>query len=86
MLPMLYVRLTIKVKAGIAEGFKVGWYPHKITGSSHLKKQQSIENCMSRLKMGVTFCTKCNAICNAQRARSAAPWVRKFGYLCIIEI
>ena len=38
MLSMLYVRLTIKVKAvGITESFKVGWEPHKITGSSHLK-------------------------------------------------
>ena len=34
---MLYVRLTIKVKVGIPENFKAGWYPHKITGSSHLK-------------------------------------------------
>ena len=31
-----YVRLTIKVKVGIPESFKVGRYPHKITGSSHL--------------------------------------------------
>ena len=38
MLSMLYVRLTIKVKAGIPESFKVGWYPPKITGSSHLKR------------------------------------------------
>ena len=37
MLSMLYVGLTIKVKVGIPERFKVGWYPHKITGSSHLK-------------------------------------------------
>ena len=37
MLSMLYVRLTIKVKVGIPESFKVGWYRHKITGSSHLK-------------------------------------------------
>ena len=37
MLSMLYVRLTIKVKVAIPETFKVGWYPHKITGSSHLK-------------------------------------------------
>ena len=37
MLSMLYVRLTIKVKVGIPESFKVGWYPQKITGSSHLK-------------------------------------------------
>ena len=37
MLSMLYVRLTIKVRVGIPEIFKAGWYPHKITGSSHLK-------------------------------------------------
>ena len=36
MLSMLYVRLKIKGKVGIPESFKVGWYPHKITGSSHL--------------------------------------------------
>ena len=36
---MLYVSLTIKVKVGIPESVKVGWYPHKITGSSHLKHQ-----------------------------------------------
>ena len=34
---MLYARLTIKVKVGIPESFNVGWYPHKITESSHLK-------------------------------------------------
>ena len=28
---------TIKVRVGIPKNFKVGWYPHKITGSSHLK-------------------------------------------------
>ena len=37
MLYILCVRLTIKVKVGIPESFKVGWYRHKITGSSHLK-------------------------------------------------
>ena len=37
MLSMLYVRLTIVVQMGIPDSFKVGWYPHKITGSSHLK-------------------------------------------------
>ena len=36
MLSMLYVRLTIKVKLRIPESVKVGWHPHKITGSSHL--------------------------------------------------
>ena len=38
MLAMLYVRRMIKVKVGIPESFKVGWYPHKITWSSHLKE------------------------------------------------
>ena len=37
MLSMLYVRLTIKVKVGIPDSFKLGWYFHKTTGSSHLK-------------------------------------------------
>ena len=27
----------IKVKMGVPESFKAGWYPHKITGLSHLK-------------------------------------------------
>ena len=37
MLSILCVRLTIKVKVGIPESFKVGWYPPEKTGSSHLK-------------------------------------------------
>ena len=37
MLSTIYVRLTIRVKVGIPESFKIGWYPQKITGSSHLK-------------------------------------------------
>ena len=36
-LSILCVRLTIKVKVEIPESFKVGWYPPKKTGSSHLK-------------------------------------------------
>ena len=36
MLSILCVRLTIKVKAGKPESFKVGWYPPKKTGSSRL--------------------------------------------------
>ena len=36
MLSILCVRLTIKVKVEIPESFKVGWYPPKKTGSSHL--------------------------------------------------
>ena len=38
MLSILCVRLTIKVKVGIPESFKVGWYPPKKTGSSHLNR------------------------------------------------
>ena len=38
MLSILCVRLTIKVKVGIPESFKVGWYHPKKTGSSHLNK------------------------------------------------
>ena len=37
MLSILCIRLTIKVKVGIPESFKVGLYREKITGSSHLK-------------------------------------------------
>ena len=40
MLSTLYVGLKIKVKVGIPESFKVEWYPHKITGSSHLNFEQ----------------------------------------------
>ena len=39
MLSILCVKLTIKVKVGIPESFKVGWYPLKKTGSSHLNFQ-----------------------------------------------
>ena len=38
MLYILCVRLTIKVKVGIPESFKVGWYHQNITGPSHLKR------------------------------------------------
>ena len=41
MLSILCVRLTIKVKVGIPESFKVGWYPPKKTGSSHLNKMRN---------------------------------------------
>ena len=34
MLSMLYVRLTITVKVGIPESFKVGWYSREITAVS----------------------------------------------------
>ena len=38
MLSILCVTLTIKVKVGIPESFKVRWYRQKITGSSHLNQ------------------------------------------------
>ena len=41
MLSILCARLTIKVKVGIPESFKVGWYPPKKTGPSHLKALQT---------------------------------------------
>ena len=37
MLSILCVRLTIKVKVGIPESFKVGWYPPKKLGRVTLK-------------------------------------------------
>ena len=42
MLSTLYVKLTTKVKVGIPESFKVGWYRHKITGLSHLEVAPSL--------------------------------------------
>ena len=38
MLSILYVRLTIKVKMGIPESFKVGWYPPKKLGEVTLRR------------------------------------------------
>ena len=47
MLSILSVRLTIKVKVGIQESFKVGWYRPKKTGSSHLKAVNIFSTCKS---------------------------------------
>ena len=33
--------LRSNVKVGIPESFKLGWYPHKITGSSHLNTRNN---------------------------------------------
>ena len=48
MLSILCVRLTIEVKVGMPESFKVGWYPppppQKKTGLSHLKTFTFDEN------------------------------------------
>ena len=38
MLSILCVSLTIIVKVGIPESFKVGWYPSKKTGSELVLK------------------------------------------------
>ena len=43
MLSILCVRLTIKVKVGIPESFKVGWYPPQKTGSSHLNREATLK-------------------------------------------
>ena len=56
MLSMLHVRLTIKVKVGIPESFKVGWYPHKITGSSQLKGGDSTKTCNAEFLIPLFVC------------------------------
>ena len=48
MLSILCVRLTIKVKVGIPESFKLGWYPPEKTGSSHLKGLYLLEMIFSK--------------------------------------
>ena len=50
MLSILCVRLMIKVKVGIPESFKVGWYPPKKTGSSHLKFVRAINVLVSQIQ------------------------------------
>ena len=42
MLSILHVRLTIKVKVGIRESFKVGWYPPKKLGRVTLRWPEPI--------------------------------------------
>ena len=58
MLSILRVRLTIKVKVGIPESFKVGWYPPKKTGSSHLNSVFVFFYSFSRLFQIASF-VKC---------------------------
>ena len=50
MLSILCVRLTIKVKVGIPESFKIGWYPppQKKTGSSHLNEGVVLLKCVCK--------------------------------------
>ena len=49
MLSILCVRLTIQVKVGIPESFKVGWYAPKKTGSSHLKSMANYRQALQHL-------------------------------------
>ena len=51
MLSILCVKLTIKVKVGIPESFKVGWYPPKKTGSSHLNFMTFLHFASSHLNL-----------------------------------
>ena len=66
MLSILCVKLTIKVKVGIPESFKVGWYPSQKTGSSHLKAFQlgcMLPLCLSFLRLPVALhVRKCVAV------------------------
>ena len=45
MLSILCVRLTIKVKVGIPESFKVGWYPPKKLGQVTLSRIRCLLAC-----------------------------------------
>ena len=59
MLSILCVRLTIKVKVGKPESFKVGWYPpQKKTGSSHLDWSRT------KLRSGSPFIEKVRNLTN----------------------
>ena len=61
-LSILCVILTIKVKVGIPESFKVGWYPPKKTGSSHLKGVEKHVNvtCWSNFFRSKVESSKCS--------------------------
>ena len=59
MLFILCVRLTIKVKVGIPESFKVGWYPLKKTGSSHLKKPRTNPRTVKRYETKLRRVCRC---------------------------
>ena len=62
MLSILCVKLTIKVKVGIPESFKVGWYPPKKTGSSHLKVYRDKEAIAFSLTSTALLVTNINEI------------------------
>ena len=55
-LSILYVRLTIEVKVGIPESFKVGRYPPRIAGSLRLKvKYMKTKPCYSEQILSVSW-------------------------------
>ena len=62
MLSILWVRLKIKVKVGIPESFKVGWYPpppkkkKKKTGSNLLKVRR-MNNAFKIIFLQLAICT-----------------------------
>ena len=70
MLSILCVRLTIKVKVGIPESFKVGWYPPKKTGSSHLNinacAMVTSGTCVHQQQMAQQAATHCKRKNNLQ--------------------
>ena len=61
MLSILCVRLTIKVKVGIPESFKVGCYPPKKTGSSHLKFRPYL--------FQISFLDRCSNYCEERKIK-----------------
>ena len=57
MLSILCVRLTIKVKVGIPESFKVGWYPPKKLGRVTLKDVLSRTHVNRKCFFFASFCS-----------------------------
>ena len=77
MLSILCVRLTIKVKVGIPESFKVGWYPPKKTGSSHLKNAKFAQTFTKEVVMtGVRERWKLHILQLVHKPRRPTKWVR----------
>ena len=55
MLSILCVRLTIKVKVGIPESFKIGWYPPKKLGRVTLRLTVKIFQIFQCLRLSTKF-------------------------------
>ena len=62
MLPILCVRLTIKVKVGIPESFKVGWYLPKKLGRVTLSHYDDDYNDDFKKTIGFTLMIKTTAL------------------------